>query len=138
MDKNLKLEALKKRAEEAKKESDELRLAFLEKAVAKFKKIKPKMSGQKLVTEILNKVGSPKKRKKLLRTLASGRCINKKILKRKTGSKNVKSLIRDTNKKIKKEFKTKILLIKSCRDRNQKGYYRLQVSHFVEMLSNKN
>lgn len=143
MDKNLKLKALKRKAlkEQGVKSLDIedafIELTSLQEKVKDLGTKKRKISGHKCISIILQKIGSYKKRKKLLKALAGLKPVKKSILKKKTESKDVKSLIRDTNKKIKSIFEIKTSLIKSCRDIKLKGYYRLEVSLLLKITGSK-
>lgn len=79
---------------------------------------------RQLVNKLLKQSRFGKKQKKLLRKVSTLKPVKAVELKRETSSKNLKSLIRDTNKKITRQG----LIIKSLyREEGTKGYYRLEV-----------
>jgi len=87
---------------------------------------KRKKSNRQIVLVLIKPYNPAKKRKKLIRALASLEPVKKSILEQKTGTGDIKSLIRDTNKEFFKKNGIQFT-IKSCRDSGLKGSYRLKI-----------
>ena len=104
------------------------KIAGLEEEVGQLKTTRLKRGSKKLISQILKDYPFPKTQRKLLRFL--GDCKPKKVsaIKQATGTKSDASLLRDTNKRIKKYGGSTLLRIKSCKDQKITGFYRLLIS----------
>lgn len=95
---------------------------------------KKKFTLKRFIPIVFQRFKFPKKEAKLLKALASGKPVSRWDLERATGSDNIKSLVKDTNKRLlsyeadPKSKKNRTLYIKGCRDLKLKDHYRLVIS----------
>lgn len=113
-----------------------VRIKNLEERFKKLEESRKKPNYRKLVTKVLEEFWFPKKQGKLLMALSSFKPVKSKELNKKTGSKNLKDLVQDTGKTIKKHDGARLEII-PLRGKPFPGY-KLKIRPLPQKQDNQN